>query len=75
MPSPDTSHIFSVADDGRLIDLRCQSGVRIGLVISDDTTLVYSPVPQLIEAGSNSVEKPNAIMFSGAATERLATAA
>jgi hypothetical protein len=37
--------------------------------------MVFSPVPQLIEAGSNSVEKPNAIMISGEPVERLAEAA
>ena len=49
-----------------LFDLREQAGVRIGVVISDDTTMVYSPVSKNIEAGSTSMEKPNAIMLSGA---------
>ena len=50
-----------------LFDLREQAGVRIGVVISDDTTMVYSPVSKNIEAGSTSVEKPNAIVLSGSA--------
>lgn len=40
-----------------------QPGVRIGLLISDDTTLVYSPTPLLIEAGSKHPEQPNAIVI------------
>jgi hypothetical protein len=35
----------------------------------------FSPVPQLIEAGSSSIEKPNAILLSGTAAERVAEAA
>ncbi len=45
-----------------LFDLREQPGVRIGVVISDTTTMVYSPVSQNVEAGSTTVEKPNAIV-------------
>jgi hypothetical protein len=58
-----------------LFDLREQPGVRIGVVVSDDTTMVYSPVSKNIEAGSNSVEKPNAIVLTGGAGDRIATAA
>jgi len=58
-----------------LFDLREQSGVRIGVVISDDTTMVYSPVSKNIEAGSTSVEKPNAVVLSGSAADRIAAAA
>ena len=58
-----------------LFDLRVQPGVRIGLVISDDIAMVFCPVPKLIEAGSTSVEKPNAIILSGASSDRLADAA
>lgn len=58
-----------------LFDLREQTGVRIGVVISDDTTMVYSPVSKNIEAGSTSVEKPNAIILTGSASDRIATAA
>lgn len=58
-----------------LFDLREQPGVRIGVVISDTTTMVYSPVSKNIEAGSTSVEKPNAIVLTGGAGNRIATAA
>lgn len=56
-------------------DLREQPGVRIGVVISDATTMVYSPVSKNIEAGSTSAEKPNAIVLTGGAGDRIATAA
>ncbi len=54
--------------------LQMQSGVRIGLVVADDEILVYSPTPQLIEAGSTSDEKPNAIRIGGAGPQELACA-
>lgn len=56
------------------LDLREQSGVRIGVIISDDATMVYSPVSRNIEAGSETVEKPNAIVLTGASTEKLVRA-
>jgi hypothetical protein len=42
-----------------------QPGVRIGLLIADDTIVIYSPVPLLIEAGSKIPDKPNAIIING----------
>lgn len=38
-------------------------GIRVGMVIADDRTLVYSPTPQLIEAGPRAPDAPNAIML------------
>jgi hypothetical protein len=49
--------------------------VRIGVVISDDDTMIFAPVSKNIEAGSSSVDQPNAIMLKGAATSRIAAAA
>lgn len=46
------------------LELRQQEGIRIGLLIADGQTLLYSPTPHLIEAGSVSVHKPNAVMIS-----------
>jgi hypothetical protein len=54
--------------------LQTQKGVRIGLVVADSDVLVYSPTPQLIEAGSNSEEKPNAIRISSVSPQGLAFA-
>jgi hypothetical protein len=58
-----------------LFDLREQPGIRIGVVISDATTMVYSPVSKNIEAGSMTIEKPNAIVLTGGAGDRIASAA
>jgi hypothetical protein len=58
-----------------LFDLRQQPGVRIGVVFSDDTTMVYSPVSKNIQAGSTSVDKPNALVLSGSLSDRVAIAA
>jgi len=63
------------ASQRNMFDLRVQNGVRIGLVISDEVMMIFAPVPQYIEAGSISVEKPNAIIISGGETDRLADAA
>ena len=57
-----------------MFDLREQTGVRIGVVISDYRTMVYAPVSRNVEAGSTTEEKPNAIILHGGATEKLAEA-
>ncbi|MEA1051902.1 hypothetical protein U5801_19125 [Lamprobacter modestohalophilus] len=54
--------------------VRSQPGLRIGLVVSDETVMVFTPVPLLIEAGSESASKPNAIVLSEHPAEQLATA-
>jgi hypothetical protein len=40
-----------------------QPGIRIGILVSDDATLVFSPTPLLIEAGSKQADSPNAILL------------
>lgn len=47
------------ADNGQLV--ATQPGVRICVLVSDDTTLVYTPTPLLIEAGSKSPDRPNGV--------------
>lgn len=49
-------------------------GIRIGLLIADDTTLIYSPTPLLIEAESKQPEKPNAIILRTELPPQLANA-
>jgi hypothetical protein len=44
--------------------LRQQEGLRIGLLVTDQRTIVYAPTAQLIEAGSISETKPNAVVIS-----------
>lgn len=44
--------------------LRKQEGLRVGLLVTDQRTLIYAPTALLIEAGSTSEEKPNAIVIS-----------
>jgi hypothetical protein len=51
--------------ESRTRTLQVQKGVRIGVVVADSDILIYSPTPQLIEAGSNSEEKPNALRIAG----------
>lgn len=38
-----------------------QPGLRIGVVVTDESTAIFSPTPLLIEAGGKPGEKPNAI--------------
>lgn len=46
------------------LKLRQQEGLRIGLLITDGQTVIYSPTPLLIEAGSASISKPNAVVIA-----------
>jgi len=46
-----------------------QPGIRIGLVIADDETMVFAPTPLLIEAGPKQPETPNAIRLNSAPKE------
>lgn len=72
----DALDAIRTASKSNLFDLREQPGVRIGVVIADGTTMVYAPVSKNIEAGSASVDKPNAIVLAGAAAaDRIASAA
>ncbi len=57
------------------IGLRCQPGIRIGVLVADDKTMIYSPIPQLIEAGSTSATKPNALFLGGNTATKLSEAA
>jgi len=41
-----------------------QPGVRIALIVADDTTLFYAPSPLLIEAGSDAKQYTNAIKLN-----------
>jgi hypothetical protein len=43
--------------------LQRHPGIRIGVVIADDRVLVYSPVPQLVEAGPRDAAAPNAVVL------------
>ena len=51
--------------------LHRQAGIRIGLLIVDDQTMVFSPTPRLIEAGPKKASQPNAILL-GAAPAKIA---
>jgi hypothetical protein len=68
-------HVIREAATRSLLDLREQPGVRIGVVISDQDTMIFAPVSKNIEAGSDTAEKPNAIILRGAPSDNLARAA
>jgi hypothetical protein len=43
--------------------LHQQEGIRIGLMIADDTTVVYAPTPRFIEAGPQQEGASNAVVL------------
>lgn len=43
-----------------------QQGLRVGVIVTDETTTVYSPTPRLIEAGGQPGERLNALRFETA---------
>src|ERR1700752_878732 len=46
-----------------------QPGIRIGLVISDETTLIYAPTPLVVEAKTHVPSHPNGIRLSSVPVE------
>jgi len=51
--------------------LNRQKGLRIGLIIADEKTMIYAPTPRLIEAGPSLIDKPNAIFLDSAPSRTL----
>lgn len=49
--------------------LKRHPGIRVGLIVADDRVLVYSPLPELIEAGPRRASSPNAVVFGAPAPE------
>jgi hypothetical protein len=49
-------------------------GIRIGLLIADDVTLIYSPTAELIETENRQPDKPNAILLNAELPKSLADA-
>lgn len=70
----DALKIIREASKAAMFDLREQPGVRIGVIISDERTMVYAPVSRNVEAGSTSAERPNAVVLAGTPTDALAVA-
>jgi len=60
--------------EARSLHLQAQDGVRVGLVVADQEVLVFTPTPRLIEAGSTSEAKPNAIRISDQGASDIARA-
>ena len=72
--SIDGLEILQKAAGEHNLTLNHHPGIRIGLLIADDITLVYSPTPLLIEAGSQQPTKPNAIILKAELPPTLADA-
>jgi len=50
-----------------------QQGLRVGVIVTDETTTVYSPTPRLIEAGGQPGERLNALRFDTPILDPAAT--
>ena len=50
-----------------------QQGLRVGVIVTDETTTVYSPSPRLVEAGGQPGERLNAIRFDTPILDDAAT--
>lgn len=59
--TPEGLKVLHALVERHQFGLRSQPGLRIGVLACDDELLVYAPTPQLIEAGSKTPQKPNAI--------------
>jgi hypothetical protein len=55
--------LFKAAQEQRII-LNRLIGVRVGVVLSDDDTMVFSPVPLAVEAPNEERRKHNALVIS-----------
>lgn len=60
----EVTEAVAAAAGAKGIAIRQQPGIRIGLVISDARTLIFTPVPALVEAGPNTHGQANAICLS-----------
>lgn len=66
--------VVQEASSNHELKLHQQPGIRIGVVISDQQTMVYSPVPRMVEDAPANVDEPNAVMIGGKAAEAVAAA-
>ena len=60
--APALSHLEAVGSQvgGQL---QRHQGIRIGIIVADDRTLIYSPIPELVEAGPRDAQAPNAVIL------------
>lgn len=56
------------AAERRNVPIRRQRGVRIGLIVGDAETLIFTPTPALVEAGPNTQGAANAIRLNAPPT-------
>jgi len=54
--------------------MRQQRGLRLGVIVTDETTTVYSPTPRLIETGGQLGERLNAIRIEAPILDAAVTA-
>ena len=55
------------------IPLRQQIGLRVGMLVSDEDLVIWSPIAKSVEAEKNN-DQPNAIFLSGSVVEKIESA-
>ena len=55
--------MLQAAAAGHGLTVNRHPGIRIGLLIADETTLIYSPTAESIETENQQPDKPNAILL------------
>ena len=66
--------MLQAAAAGHGLTVNHHPGIRIGLLIADETTLIYSPTAESIETENRQVDKPNAILLQAELPQSLADA-
>ncbi|HBE23918.1 MAG TPA: hypothetical protein DDW21_10930 [Verrucomicrobiales bacterium] len=66
--------MLQAAAAGHGLTVNHHPGIRIGLLIADETTLIYSPTAESIETENRQPDKPNAILLQVELPQSLADA-
>jgi len=64
--------VVEQAAEARGLIIRRQPGVRIGVIIANDQTLIFTPTAALVEAGPNTQGAVNAIRLSSSSGDWIA---
>ena len=70
---PEALQALHDAASRQQLPLRRQAGLRIGVLIADDSVLIWSPIARSVEA-EREHEQPNGLALSGPVTEVCSTA-
>lgn len=66
--------VLQAAAASHALTVNHHPGIRIGLLIADDLTLIYSPTAESIETENRQPDKPNAVLLTAELPKSLADA-